>query len=323
MSKPASHELEKILEGFEGRRICVLGDLMVDKYIWGDVARISPEAPVPVVEVKHDSTCLGGAGNVCRNLEELGAAPVAVGVVGEDGEGDWIAGHLSDNSGLFRDPRPTTVKTRIVAHQQQVVRVDWEKKGPLSAPLVKKILKRVEEADFEGLIISDYNKGLISEDLTGPLLPMLRKRGIPVFVDPKVKNFSLFSQVTMITPNHLEAASLLNLECETDGQVIDAGQKLISSLSPDYMIIKRGRKGMAVFQKDENPYLIPAVAKEVFDVTGAGDTVIAVASLALLAGSGIKRAAQIANVAAGVVVGKIGTASLTTEELRALVQSLH
>jgi rfaE bifunctional protein kinase chain/domain len=316
MSKTSCLGLEKIIQRFKGRRICVLGDLMVDKYIWGNVARISPEAPVPVVEVSRDTSCLGGAGNVCRNLEELGASPFAVGVVGRDPEGDWLAASVSDSSGIIRDARPTTVKTRIVAHQQQVVRVDWEKKTPFPRTLIGKILDRVKEADYEGLIISDYNKGVVSRHLTGPLLPFLKKKGICVFVDPKVKNFSLFSPVALITPNHLEAASLLNQECETDGQVIKAGEKLMNRLTAEFMIIKRGKKGMTVFESGKDPYMIATVAKEVYDVTGAGDTVIAVASLALLAGAGIHEAAEIANAAAGIVVAKIGTASLSTEELR-------
>ena len=319
MRKTPGLELEKIIKRFKGRRICVLGDLMVDKYIWGNVARISPEAPVPVVEVHQDTSCLGGAGNVCHNLEKLGASPFAVGVVGEDAEGDWIAANVSDNSGIIRDARPTTVKTRIVAHQQHVVRVDWEKKTPFSDTLTGKILDRVREADYEGLIISDYNKGVVSKHWTGILLPLLKKKGIRVFVDPKVKNFSLFSPVTLITPNHLEVAGLLNLECETDDQVITAGEKLMTRQTAEFMIIKRGKKGMTVFESGQDPYMIAAAAKEVYDVTGAGDTVIAASSLALLAGGGIRAAAEIANAAAGIVVAKIGTASLTTEELRGAV----
>jgi rfaE bifunctional protein kinase chain/domain len=315
--------MERIIEKFKGRRICVLGDLMMDKYIWGDVARISPEAPVPVVEVRRDTSCLGGAGNVCRNLEEMGASPFVIGVVGKDPEGEWIRSNVRDSRGILTSSRPTTVKTRIVAHQQQVVRVDWEKKTPFSRSLVNKIIDLAAAEDYEGLIISDYNKGMVSRALTGALLPHLKKRGIPVFVDPKVMNFSLFSAVTLITPNHLEAGSLLHMECETDDQVIRAGRKLMARLNSEYLFIKRGNKGMMVFGTGMDTFNIPALAKEVYDVTGAGDTVIAAASLALLSGAEIREAAQIANAAAGVVVAKIGTASVSREELlRALAAFL-
>lgn len=313
--------MERIIQKFKGRRICVLGDLMMDKYIWGDVARISPEAPVPVVEVRRDTSCLGGAGNVCRNLEELGASPFVIGVVGNDTEGDWIRANVQDNRGIITAPRPTTVKTRIVAHQQQVVRVDWEKKAPFSKSLAGKILDLAAAEDYEGLIISDYNKGMVSRHLTGSLLPLMKKKGIPVFVDPKVKNFSLFESVTLITPNHLEAGSLLHMECETDDQVIRAGRKLMARLNTEYLFIKRGNKGMTVFGSGMDAFNIPAVAKEVYDVTGAGDTVIAAASLALLSGAGIRKAAQIANAAAGVVVAKIGTASVSSGELLQVLSS--
>ena len=322
MMDKRKQDLTGILRKFKGRRICVLGDLMLDKYIWGHVARISPEAPVPVVEVRQDTSSLGGAGNVCRNLEELGADPFLVGVVGDDAEGAWIRANVADSRGIITSSRPTTVKTRIVAHHQQVVRVDWEGKSAFPRTLVGRILDLAEKESYEGMIISDYNKGVVSRALTSALLPHLRKKRVPVFVDPKVKNFSSFSPVTLITPNHLEAEKLLHMECESDDQVRKAGQKLLSRLETDFLIIKRGEKGMAVFEGREKISLIPAVAKEVYDVTGAGDTVIAVASLAILSGASIHAAAEIANAAAGIVVGKIGTASLTSEELRQAIVSV-
>jgi D-beta-D-heptose 7-phosphate kinase/D-beta-D-heptose 1-phosphate adenosyltransferase len=253
----------------------------------------------------------------------MGASPFVIGVVGKDPEGEWIRSNVRDSRGILTSSRPTTVKTRIVAHQQQVVRVDWEKKTPFSRSLVNKIIDLAAAEDYEGLIISDYNKGMVSRALTGALLPLLKKRGIPVFVDPKVMNFSLFSAVTLITPNHLEAGSLLHMECETDDQVIRAGRKLMARLNSEYLFIKRGDKGMMVFGTGMDTFNIPALAKEVYDVTGAGDTVIAAASLALLSGAEIRDAAQIANAAAGVVVAKIGTASVSREELlRALAAFL-
>ncbi len=311
--------LRRIIRNFRQKRVLVLGDLMLDKYIWGNVSRISPEAPVPVVEVQRESSCLGGAGNVAQNLLSLGAIPLLVGLVGDDAEGRWIRRQVRNNRGIFVDPnRPTTVKTRIIAHHQQVVRVDWEKKSAVSPEQEEKILRFIRNQSFDGLLISDYSKGMVRASLLGKLLPFARGRGIPVFVDPKMEHFHLFSPVTLITPNHHEAEKIVHHTCRTDAEIERAGQKILSVVESVYLIIKRGEHGMTVFEKGKPPVHIPTVAREVFDVTGAGDTVIAAASLALLAGARITEAAAIANAAAGVVVGKIGTATVTPEELLSL-----
>jgi len=308
--------MKELIERFRDKKVLVLGDLMLDKYIWGDVARISPEAPVPVVEVKGDTSCLGGAGNVYLNLESLGASPLAVGVVGEDAEGRWIRSNVRDSRGIFTAPqRPTTVKTRIIAHSQQVVRVDREKKSPISSDIEKKIGGLVRSLALDGIVISDYNKGLITRRLMKDVLAAAQAAGVPVFVDPKVENFFLYSPVTLITPNHVEAAKAVHGRCLTDEQVEAAGGRILSRVSTRYLIIKRGEKGLSVIEPGKPARHIPARAKEVFDVTGAGDTVIAAASLALLAGGSIMEAALMANAAAGVVVGKIGTAAVSAEEL--------
>lgn len=315
---PDSKRLARIIRNFKRKRVLVLGDLMLDKYIWGNVSRISPEAPVPVVEVHRDSSCLGGAGNVAQNLLSLGASPLPVGIVGDDEEGRWIRRHVRDNRGILIDrSRPTTVKTRIIAHHQQVVRVDWEKKGVVPAALEEKILRLIRSEKYDGLVISDYSKGMINASLIGQALPFARKKGIPVFVDPKIEHFPLFSPVTLITPNHHEAEKIVLHSCRSDAEVERAGQKILTLISSLYLIIKRGEHGMTVFEKERPPIHIPTVAREVFDVTGAGDTVIAAASLALLAGATIREAAAIANAAAGIVVGKIGTATVTPDELLA------
>ncbi len=312
--------LINLVEKFKSARVVVLGDLMLDKYIWGEVSRISPEAPVPVVEVKRDTSCLGGAGNVAINLESLGGKAILVGVVGDDEPGRWIKEHVHDGRGIFVEPtRPTTVKTRIIAHHQQVVRVDLEKRAPLPAGVEKEIVAFLRRQRFDGLIVSDYNKGLVKESLLRDVLSLAREKKIPVFVDPKVENFYLFSPVTLITPNHHEAERIVGHECKSDSQVEAAGAKIFSLVETRFIILKRGEQGMTVFEKNQKPVHIPTVAKEVFDVTGAGDTVIATASLALLAGATIQEAAILANAAAGIVVGKIGTASVTPEELKAAV----
>jgi rfaE bifunctional protein kinase chain/domain len=310
-----------IVQDFANKRILVLGDLMLDKYLWGSVGRISPEAPVPIVEVHRDTSCLGGAGNVCHNLESLGAFPIPVGVVGDDQAGDWIKKNVPDSSGIFVDKkRPTTIKTRIIAHHQQVVRVDQEEKKSISSKMEEQILNFIQEDEFKGILISDYNKGLLTKSLMQKLLPYTHKKGISVFVDQKVDNFFSFSPVTLINPNHTEAEQIVHHACDTDAQVEKAGEKILSRIEAKYLILKRGERGLTVFEKGKKEIHIPTIAKEVFDVTGAGDTVIATASLALLSDAPILEAAMLANAAAGVVVGKIGTATVTPDEL---INALH
>lgn len=308
--------LQRIVRKFKGRKVVVLGDIMLDKYLWGSVSRISPEAPVPIVEVKRDSLCLGGAGNVCRNLESLGAAPVLVGVVGKDAEGRWIRRNIPDGRGLILDPRrPTTVKTRIIAHHQQVVRVDLEKKKAVPAEMEARVLDLVRKEECGGIVLSDYNKGILTAGLVGGVLAHARANGIMVFVDPKVENIGLFSPVTLITPNHVEAEKIVGHECRTDAQIERAGEEILSLVRSRYLILKRGEQGLSVFEAGRKPVHIPTIAQEVFDVTGAGDTVVAAAALALMAGATILEAACLSNAAAGIVVGKIGTAAVTPEEL--------
>lgn len=308
--------LQRIVRKFKGRKVVVLGDIMLDKYLWGSVSRISPEAPVPIVEVKRDSLCLGGAGNVCRNLESLGAAPVLVGVVGKDAEGRWIRRNVPDGRGIILDPRrPTTVKTRIIAHHQQVVRVDLEKKKAVPAEMEERVLDLVRKEECGGIVLSDYSKGILTAGLVGGVLAHAQANGIMVFVDPKVENIGLFSPVTLITPNHVEAEKIVGHECRTDAQIERAGEEILSLVRSRYLILKRGEQGLSVFGAGRKPVHIPTVAHEVFDVTGAGDTVIAAAALALMAGATILEAACLSNAAAGIVVGKIGTAAVTPEEL--------
>ena len=311
----------EIIQNFSDTKVLVLGDLMLDKYLWGNVGRISPEAPVPVVEVHRDTSCLGGAGNVCHNLESLGAIPIPVGVVGDDQAGDWIKENVADSSGILTDKnRPTTVKTRIIAHHQQVVRVDQEEKKSITQEMEDKIFHFIQKDPFEGIFISDYNKGLLTKSLMQKLLPYTQSKGIPVFVDPKVDNFFSFSPVTLINPNHSEAEQIVHFACDTDAQVEKAGEKILSQIEAKYLILKRGERGLTVFEKGKKEIHIPTIAKEVYDVTGAGDTVIATASLALLSGATILEAAMLANTAAGVVVGKIGTATVKPDEL---IDALH
>lgn len=314
--------MTRYVRAFKNKRVLVLGDLMMDKYIWGQVSRISPEAPIPVVVAKNDTSCLGGAGNVGHNLYNLGASPILTGVVGRDKEGDWIRKTAADSRGIFiSKKRPTTVKTRIIAHHQHVVRVDMEEKKPLSPQLEAKIFKFIQQEKFDAVIISDYNKGLITESLLQKVLPFAQQHKIPVCVDPKVEHFHSFSPVTLITPNHLEAEKMVHHICQSDRDVEKAGETIFSNISTKYLILKRGEQGLSVFERGKKPIHVPTLAQEVYDVTGAGDTVIAVSSLALLAGASIQEAAMLANVAAGIVVGKLGTATLTSAELIAALKT--
>lgn len=306
----------QIIEGFKEKKVLVLGDLMLDRYVWGQVERISPEAPVPVVAVKKDTSCLGGAGNVSQNLKSLGAEPLLVGVVGNDPSGEWIKQNVSDSRGIFTlSGRPTTVKTRIIAHHQQVVRVDHENRNIIPPALRKKISAFIQKEKYEGIVVSDYNKGLISKPLMSGLLGYAQENHIPVYIDPKVENFTIFSPVTLITPNHLEASKIVHRPCGSDQEIAEAGRKIFNRITTRYLIIKRGEQGMTVFSNTRDCFHIPTIAKEVFDVTGAGDTVIAAAALSLLSGATIYEASVLANLAAGLVVGKIGTATVTSSEL--------
>jgi D-beta-D-heptose 7-phosphate kinase/D-beta-D-heptose 1-phosphate adenosyltransferase len=321
MIKINPQKKRKIINGFKNKRILVLGDLMIDKYIWGDVSRISPEAPIPVVVAKNDTLCLGGAGNVSYNIQRLGAFPILTGVTGKDEEGDWIKKTVPDNRGIFvSKTRPTTVKTRIIAHHQHVVRVDTEEKKPISPELSNKIYGFIQKENLDALIISDYNKGLLTEHLLKKVLSFAQQEKIPVFVDPKAEHFFSFSPVTMITPNHLEAERVVRHPCFSDKDVEKAGDTILSKISTKYLILKRGEQGLSVFERNKKALHVPTLAKEVYDVTGAGDTVIAVSSLALLAGASIQEAALLANISAGIVVGKLGTATLTSTELIAALQ---
>jgi D-beta-D-heptose 7-phosphate kinase/D-beta-D-heptose 1-phosphate adenosyltransferase len=316
MTSDDLNAIKDIISEFSKKRVLVLGDIMLDKYIWGDVSRISPEAPIPIVQVQKDTSSLGGAGNVCENLKSLGASPLLVGVVGDDFEGEWIKKYAPDSRGVFTDSsRPSTSKIRIIAHQQQIVRVDHESLDPVPESIEKKIVHFIQNEEYDGMILSDYNKGLLSKTLVEEAILASKKKDIPLFVDPKVINFSLFSPVTLITPNHHEAERIVYHPCESDSDVVKAGDKILSLISAKYLILKRGEKGMTVFEKGKMGEHIPTHAQQVYDITGAGDTVIAAASLALLSGGNIYQAAFLANAAAGIVVGKMGTASLSSEEL--------
>ncbi len=310
-----------IIEKFKKTRVLVIGDLIMDHFIWGKVRRISPEAPVPVVEVTSESLMLGGSANVVNNIHSLGGISFVTGVVGRDEDGKKLIKALKEKGisadGIIPDTRrPTTIKTRVIAHSQQVVRFDREKKERLEGDSTDRVLnyirKAVKSADI--VVISDYAKGLITEGLVEETRDMCRRLKKPVAVDPKVEHFDYYKGVTIVTPNNLEASMASGVEIVDDASLHRAGEVLFNRLGCEALLITRGENGMSLFEPNSETH-IPTVAREVFDVSGAGDTVIGVLALALGSGASFKEASVIANFAAGVVVGKVGTATLTTKEL--------
>ena len=295
---------------------------MIDQYLWGNVSRISPEAPVPVVRLERESFRLGGAGNVVNNLLSLGARPILAGVRGDDRQGELLEKFCRD-SGLTTEAlivapgRPTTVKTRVIAHNQQVVRVDREVDGPIEAEVTRRLQERsmrlLEQA--QGLIISDYDKGALSPGLLAALLPEAARLHLPIVIDPKVRLFRHYRPATVVTPNAREAMEAAGMVARTDEEFEAIGRRLMELLGSASLLITRGDRGMLLQEKAGRSVVIPATAREVYDVTGAGDTVVATLALGLTAGASIQEAALLASRAAGVVVGKVGAASLTVEEL--------
>jgi D-beta-D-heptose 7-phosphate kinase/D-beta-D-heptose 1-phosphate adenosyltransferase len=312
--------VEQILNAFPGKAIITVGDIMLDEFIWGKVRRISPEAPVPVVEVIEETYRLGGSGNVAANIQELGGTAIPMGVVGRDAASDRIGELLEkvgiEIYGLVRADRPTTLKSRILAHSQQVVRTDRESKKPLSAELNADLSALFSQflPKAAAVIVSDYDKGVVNRDLMGSILPKAKAAGIPVFLDPKVHHADYYRPITLITPNHHEAELLTGLVIDGDPTLEEAGRRLLEKFECEYALITRGEEGMSLFNKTGSHHL-PTFAREVFDVTGAGDTVIAALALSRAGGATMEESATLANHAAGIVVGKVGTATVSRSEL--------
>jgi D-glycero-beta-D-manno-heptose-7-phosphate kinase len=317
-----------LTDNFSGKRIVVLGDLMLDEFIWGRVRRISPEAPVPVVEVDRQTIALGGAGNVVSNLVALGASPRPLGVVGDDLEAERVAVAFRSlgvgTDGLVTDPaRPTTLKTRIIAHNQQVVRADRESRAPISREIEDRIFEALQREieTTDAIVVSDYNKGLLTPRLLSGVLAAARARDLIVCLDPKMRTFAHYQPLTIITPNNQEAAEASGVAIEDEEGLVAAGRKILASLDCRALLVTRGEEGMTLFTDRGEVTHIPTVAREVYDVTGAGDTVIATLALALATGASFAESAVMANHAAGVVVGKVGTATVDREELLATIGS--
>jgi D-glycero-beta-D-manno-heptose-7-phosphate kinase len=355
---PSPKNLLHLLRAMAGRRIGVVGDFMLDRFVWGQATKLSPEAAVPVVEFVEESHSAGGAGNVAANLAALGARVTAFGVCGADPEARRLEGALVaarvDARGVLADrTRPTTLKTRIIARHQQIVRVDRESRAPISPALEKKLIARVAAAlkgarggaGLDALVLSDYDKGLVTEELARRVLAFCAKLGVPAFVKPKWSMLATYPGATAIVLNSAEAAFLVTRPVEDDESAEYAGARLLEKFSASAVVLTRGPRGMLVFEPGSpRGFHIPAVSREVpfgrgsharserkpgaspglevFDVTGAGDTVLATLALAVAAGAPICEAAVLGNAAAGIVVSKLGTATVSPAELAALLRSL-
>src|SRR6266850_2087442 len=315
----------EIIQSMRDRKIVVLGDVMLDEFVWGDVTRISPEAPVPVVDIRRESVHLGGAANVLANVVALGAKACVVGVVGNDSAGDRLRASLKEASPLQSDAylvvdenRPSTTKTRIIAHSQLVVRADREQRSPVNGQTEKRILESLKQAiqEADAFVVSDYDKGVVTARILDEILPSAYAR-VPVLIDPKIRNFSHYRPASLITPNHHEALRMSNLEADSDDGLHQAARVIREKLACDAVLITRGDRGIMLLEGDNDPVFVETAAREVYDVTGAGDTVIATLAAALAAGASMTEAAVLANHAAGIVVGKLGTATASAEELLA------
>lgn len=314
--------LKRIISNFRRTKILVIGDLILDEFIWGQVSRISPEAPVPVVWVNSESFMPGGAANAANNIHALGAQAYICGVIGGDDRGRVLTDELRrkniDVEGIVIDTeRPTTLKTRVIAHHQQVVRIDREKIEDIDDNIINQIITFVKEKinDVDAVLIEDYGKGLIVPRLLKEVIALAQKHKKVITVDPKENHFSFYKDVTLITPNHHEAAQAVGRKITSAEDLQEVGKRLLAQQAAEAILITLGEDGMCLFQKQSPSVHIPTMAQEVFDVSGAGDTVISAATMAVASGASMLEAAHIANYAAGIAVGKVGVAVVTQQEL--------
>lgn len=316
------------LNAFKKIRVLVLGDLMIDEYLWGEVDRISPEAPVPIVSVKSETYTLGGAGNVINNLVAMGAGVSVVGTAGTGTAGRMMLDKFEelgvDTGGIIDEPdRPTTKKTRVIASNQQVLRIDKETKKEISSATLARLISFISSvvSRVDLILISDYDKGLVTREIVKQTVAIARSHNILVLADPKGLDFTKYSRVSVLTPNQKEAGIAAGIEIKTDHDLIRAGLKIMASADLERLVITCGRDGMMLLERGKDPARIASQARQVFDVSGAGDTVISILGLALAAGAGFEESAAIANAAAGIVVGKVGTATASPDELQLALEN--
>lgn len=307
-----------LVERFAGKTVLVLGDVMLDKYVWGRVTRISPEAPVPIVEVDRESYAPGGAANAASNIAALGGKTVLVGMVGDDLHQKTLAKELEQRGITARfvlDPRPTITKMRVMGNKQQLIRVDYERKHPIDAQAEQRVLDMLRKTPADAIIISDYAKGIITQGVYDAVKKLAAEQKIPLFVDIKPRAGIDYAGATVIKTNHKEACELAGVDEHNGDGMDEIGKQLVKRLQ-SHVLVTRGEKGVSIFSKDGNVKHVPTLAKQVFDVTGAGDTFLAAFALAFICGESLEDAAWVANHAAGIKVGKVGTASVSAEELR-------
>jgi rfaE bifunctional protein kinase chain/domain len=314
--------LKGLFENFQQKRIAIVGDLMLDRYFWGSVARISPEAPVPVVEIESESARLGGAANVANNIKSLGSEPILIGVIGNDNSGGLLRDLLTESAlptfGLIVDEdRQTTVKTRVIAHSQHVVRIDRETKKEISSRLQRKILEILHQNihSIDAIIVEDYNKGVVVKNLIKQLVNLANEHKKVVTVDPKFNNFFDYHEVTVFKPNSKEVEAVMGVKLINDASVEEAGKAIMKRLQVRNILLTRGEKGMTLFEAAGTITHLQAKTRKVADVSGAGDTVISTLTVALASGASVREAASLANYAGGVVCGEVGIVPIAKDAL--------
>ena len=322
MIKLSSSRLNTLKNNFKGKKIAVVGDMMLDCYFWGDVKRISPEAPVPVVEVENEFFRFGGAANVALNILKLKCKPVPVGIIGYDTFGTIFTSLMKENKIsaegiLIDDTRPTTAKTRVIADKQHVVRIDKEKKEYLDQPMQNKIFNfiKMNIKKFDGFILQDYNKGVLTPDVIKNVIDLANKNNVLITVDPKFNNFFNYTNVTVFKPNRKEAEDVLGIKIRSDKDISKAGRILLEKLNAKYILLTLGADGIAVFEKGKEEKRMPTKARKVSDVSGAGDTVISTLTVALAAGANILEASYLANYAGGIVCEEVGIIPIELDKL--------
>jgi rfaE bifunctional protein kinase chain/domain len=318
----SNKRLNDLKKGFDGKRIAVIGDMMLDGYFWGDVKRISPEAPVPVLEVEDEFFRFGGAANVALNIFTLGGIPVPVGVIGNDNYGSIFSSlikekNIGDQGIIIDNERPTTTKTRVIANSQHVVRIDKESKAYISNKIESKISSYLESTidKLDGIILQDYNKGILTPSLISKIISLANKKNIMITVDPKFDNFFEYKNVTVFKPNKKETETVLGIRIKDDKDISSAGRNLLHKLNSEYVLLTLGEEGIAVFEKGDKERRMPTKARKVADVSGAGDTVISTLTIGLAAGANIYEACFLANYAAGIVCGEVGIVPIEKETL--------
>jgi D-glycero-beta-D-manno-heptose-7-phosphate kinase len=328
MIKLSTKRVKQLKNNFKGLKIAVIGDMMLDGYFWGDVKRISPEAPVPVIEIENEFFRFGGAANVTLNILKLGGIPYSIGLVGNDNDGKIFnflmkESDINSNGILIDKSRPTTAKTRVIAGNQHVVRIDKESKKNISPETEDKLFRYLSSQikNLDGIILQDYNKGVLTPGLIKRIINLANEKKILITVDPKFNNFFEYKNVTVFKPNRKEAEDIIAMKIKSDTDITKAGNFLLERLKPRNVLLTLGAEGIAVFEQNKPEKRMPTKARKVADVSGAGDTVIATLTMALAAGASILEASYLSNYAAGIVCEEVGIVPIEAEKLFETIES--